>query len=515
MSSHPAQSARSHTSSQTARERVSGGGDHRDHYDLLILGSGSTAFAAAIRAKDLGKTAVMTEARTLGGACVNRGCLPSKNLIAAAKLVYDARHPRYPGLTPVEIPVDFRALIAQKDEVIAGYREQHYASMLSDDAHEASEPNPVQVVEGRATLVDAHTAEVITPDGTARRLSGEQVLIATGSHPVIPDLPGLSETPYLTSDLLTSQEAMELRELPESLLIIGSGYIALELGQLFARLGAQVTIVARSGHILKDYEPEVSSTLTQLLRDEGIHVLTRATIVSIRGDERQVTVSADVRGQRQELSAAKLLVATGRAPTTGDIGVERVGVQLDARGAVIVDEELRTSVPHIWAAGDVIGDQTESQMATPVGARDGGIAASNALTGAHQRVNHQVIPRAIFTDPQVGVVGLTDREANAAGIVCTCNSIPLSAVPRAGAIRDTRGMVKMVLEAKTRRIVGVSMVGADAAEVIQIAATAMRFNATADDLIEQIFVYPTMAEALKIVAISFTRDVGTLSCCAS
>ncbi len=515
MSSHPAQSARSHTSSQTARERVSGGGDHRDHVDLLILGSGSTAFAAATRAKDLGKTAVMTEARTLGGTCVNRGCLPSKNLIAAAKLVYDVRHPRYPGLTPVEMPVDFRALIAQKDEVIAGYREQHYTSILSDDAQAGQGPNPVQVVEGRATLVDPHTAEVTAADGAVRRLTGEQVLIATGSHPVIPDLPGLSETPYLTSDLLTSQEAMELTELPESLLIVGGGYIALELGQFFARMGAQVTILERSGRILKDYEPEVSGTLTQLLCEEGIQVLTRVTVVSVRGDEREVTVSADVRGQRQEFSAAKLLMATGRAPNTRELGLERIGVQLDECGAVIVDAELRTSVPHIWAAGDVIGNQEESQMATPVGARDGGIAASNALADAHQRVNHRVIPRAIFTDPQVGVVGLTDREANAAGIVCICNSVPLSAVPRAGATRDPRGVVKMVLEAETRRVVGVSMVGADAAEVIQIAATAVRFNATADDLIEQLFVYPTMAEALKIVAISFTRDVGTLSCCAS
>ena len=487
----------------------------RYEYDLLILGSGSTAFAAATRAKDLGKTAVMIEERTLGGTCVNRGCLPSKNLIAAAKLVYDARHPRFPGLTPVEMPVDFRALIAQKDEIIAEYRDQHYASILSDDVQAAQDPNPVQIVAGHATLVDPHTAEVITADRTARRLTGEQVLIATGSHPVIPDLPGLSETPYLTSDLLTSQEAMELTELPASLLIVGGGYIALELGQFFARMGAQITILERSGRILKDYEPEVSSTLTQLLRDEGIQVLTHATVVSVRGDERQVTVSADVRGHRQELSAAKLLVATGRSPTTSDLGLERMGVQLDERGAVIVDEELRTSVPHIWAAGDVIGGQTESQMATPVGARDGGIAASNALASAHQQVNHRVIPRAIFTDPQVGVVGLTDREANEAGIVCTCNSIPLSVVPRAGATRDTRGVVKMVLEADSRRIVGVSMVGADAAEVIQIAATAVRFNATADDLIEQLFVYPTMAEALKIAAISFTKDVRTLSCCAS
>jgi mercuric reductase len=480
--------------------------------DLLILGSGSTAFAAATRAKDLGKKAIMTEARTLGGTCVNRGCLPSKNLIAAANLVYNARHPRYPGLTPVEMRVDFRKLIAQKDELIARYREQHYASIFSDDMEQ---PNSVRIAEGRATLVDAHTAEVTATDGSAHRITGKQVLIATGSQPAIPDLPGLAETPYLTSDLLTSQEAVELRELPESLLIIGGGYIALELGQFFARMGSQVTILERSGRILKDEEPEVSRSLTQILRNEGICVFTRTTVLSARGDERRVMVTADVRGQRQELRAAKLLVATGRAPSTHGIGLERAGVRLDTDGAIIVDEELRTSAPHIWAAGDVIGSQAESQMATPVGAHDGGVAASNALTNAHQRVNHRVIPRAIFTDPPVGVVGLTDREANAAGIHCICSSITVGAVPRTGATRDTRGVVKMALEAETRRIVGVAMVGVDAVEVIQIAATAMRFNATADDLIEQFFVYPTMAEALKLAAISFTREVGSLSCCAS
>jgi len=180
-----------------------------------------------------------------------------------------------------------------------------------------------------------------------------------------------------------------------------------------------------------------------------------------------------------------------------------------------VDEYLRTNVPHIWAAGDVIGHETESQMATPVGAHDGGIAASNALAGTNRRVDHTVIPRTIFTDPQVAVVGLTDEEANARGIVCQCNTIPLSVVPRAGAIRDTRGVIKMVLERPTRRVVGVSMPGVNAGEVIHEAAMALRFGATADDFIDMIHVYPTMAEALKIAAISFTKDVSKLSCCAS
>jgi len=481
-------------------------------YDLVILGSGSTAFAAAIRAQELGKRTVMTEVRTLGGTCVNRGCLPSKNLIEAARLVYDAAHPRYPGLEPAELRVDFPTLVGQKDEVIREYRAQHYVRIVQEGDEGVP---PIEVVEGHAMLVDAHTVAVRGRDGTVRRLVGDQILVATGSSPVVPDVPGLADTPYLTSDLLTSQEEMELSELPPSLVVIGGGYIALELGQMFARLGTAVTILERSGRVLKDYEPEISATLMALLREEGIQIVTRAQVQQVRGDAREVQVTADVRGEVREFRAAKLLVATGRRPNTSDLGLERAGVRLDAQGAVQVDAYLRTNVPHIWAAGDVIGRETESQMATPVGAHDGGIVALNALAGAQRRVDHTVIPRAIFTDPQVAMVGLTDREANARGMVCQCNAVPMSVVPRAGAIRDTRGVVKMVLERATRRVVGVSMLGVNAGEVIHEAAMALRFGATADDFIDMVHVYPTMAEALKIVAISFTKDVHKLSCCAS
>jgi mercuric reductase len=450
----------------------------------------------------------MIEARTLGGTCVHRGCLPSKNLIEAARLVFDAAHPRYPGLGPVQLNVDFATLIAQKDEIIRDYRQQHYTSLLEDHAD-------VEVVYGRAELIDSHTAELATPDGGTRRLTGDQILIATGSAPSIPSIPGLADTPYLTSDLLTSDEAQELTELPHSLVILGGGYIALELGQMLARLGSEVTILERSARILKDHEPEIGLALTDILRAEGIRIVTHAQARQIAGDSARARVSAEVRGKQVDFAAAKLLVATGRRPNTSNLGLERVGVQLDTHGAVIVDERLRTTIPHIWAAGDAIGREAESQMATPVGARDGGIVVENALAGAKRSVDHTVIPRAIFTDPQVAVVGLTDREANARGLVCQCNTIRLSVVPRAGAIHDIRGVIKMVLERPTRRVLGVSMLGVNAGEVIHEAAMALRFGAAADDFIDLIHVYPTMAEALKLVALSFTKDVSKLSCCAS
>jgi len=482
-----------------------------ERYDLVILGSGSTAFAAALHAAELGKSVVMTEFRTVGGTCANRGCLPSKNLLEAARLVYDAAHPRYPGLSPVRVPVNWADLMAQKDEIIQEYRAHKYEGLLD-------EPERIQCVSGQARLLSDHVVEVQRADGIYR-LVGEQILIATGSAPSIPNLPGLANVPYLTSDLLSDSDdpwGTELREQPRSLLILGGGYIALELGQMFARFGTDVTLVTRGKSILSGYEPEIAEALTGILQEEGIRIVTGAQVSGVEREGAGVTLSAQRHGGQHTFTAEKLLIATGRRPNTREIGLEQAGVEVDLAGAVRVDRTLRTNVPHIWAAGDVIGRETESQMATPVGAHDGKIAAYNAFSGESLReVDHTVIPRVIFTDPQVAVVGMTDEQANAAGIVCECNTIPMSAVPRAGAIRDTRGLIKMVLERPTRRVVGVSMLGPNAGEVIGEAAMALRFGATTADFIDLIHVYPTMAEALKLVAISFTKDVNRLSCCAS
>jgi len=483
----------------------------QERFDLLILGSGSTAFAAALHAAELGKTTAMIEYRTTGGTCANRGCLPSKNLIEAARLVYDAAHPRYPGLSPVQVPVCWADLVAQKDEIVHEYRTHKYENLLDD-------PECIQLVPGRARFLSDHEVEVQSMEGT-RHLIGSQVLIATGSAPDIPPVPGLSDVPYLTSDLLSSADdpwETELREQPRSLLILGGDYIALELSQMFARFGTQVTLITRGKNILSGYEPEIAEALTTILREEGLKIVTEAQVHRVRKDQEGIALTVELHGRQQTFAAEKLLVAVGRRPNTQEIGLKQAGVEVNQAGAVCVDRTLRTNVPHIWAAGDVIGQEHESQMATPVGAHDGKIATHNALSGEPLReVDHTVIPRTIFTDPQVAVVGLTDEEANASGFVCQCNTIPISAVPRAGAIRDTRGVIKMVLDQASRRVVGVSMLGVNAGEVIHEAAMALRFGATVEDFIDLVHVYPTMAEALKLVAISFTKDVNRLSCCAS
>ena len=472
------------------------------HFDLVILGSGSTAFAAALRAQELGKTTVMTEERIPGGTCVNRGCLPSKNLIEAAKLLYDAKNPRYPGISPTNLELDFQALIKQKDDVIAGYRNKKYESLLGTGFY---------IEQGHAEFVDAHTVQV-----GEKQLSGENILIATGSRPVFPSIEGLESVPYLTSDLLTSNESMELTECPHSLLIIGGGYIALELGQMFHRFGTEVTILERSQQVLAHgYEPEAGQTIGTIFQEEGIQIITQASVSSVRQETNAVVVTVSMGDSTQEFRAEKLLITTGRRPNTDNINIKKAGVLLGEKGQVQVDEYLKTNVSHIFAAGDVIGSEISSQMATPVGSQDGGIVAHNALSDQNQRsVNHRVIPRAIFTDPQIGIVGMTEKEAIAAGHRCWCRAIPMSLVPRAGAIRDTKGVIKMVADAETDEVLGVTMVGNSAAEIIHEVAMGMRFHAKLYDFIDLIHIYPTMAEALKIAAISRYKDPAKLSCCA-
>lgn len=472
-----------------------------DLFDLLILGSGSTAFAAAIGASELGAGVAMVERRTLGGTCANRGCLPSKNLIEAARLVRDAAHPRYDGLAPTQLVVDFPALIGQKDQVVRDYRAKKYNAV-------ADRMSDLQILDGNASF-ESPTA--ISLDG--RTISADRFLIATGSRPIVPSIPGLETVPYLTSDLLDADEAGRLTDLPESLIVLGGGYIAVELAQMFSRLGTRVTIVARSG-LLRGYEPELGTTLSEVFVGEGIEVLAGTRTERVSGDGKVVAVAVETPSTGRILRAQRLLVATGRRPNTDDLGLDRVGVGLDPDGYVLVDAELRTSQAHIWAAGDVIGRQHGSQMATPVGARQGRIVAENAFKGARRRFDGTVIPRAIFTDPPIGVVGLTEAEVKAKRFPAVTATTPLKYVPRAGAIHRPEGFVKMIASTIDERILGVHMIGESAAEVIHEAAMAMHFKATISDFIDLIHVYPTMSEALKIGAQAFSKDVTKLSCCA-
>jgi mercuric reductase len=462
-------------------------------YDLLILGSGSTAFAAAIRAAESGFTALMTERRSLGGTCVSRGCIPSKTLIAAAELWHAAGARRFAGVSIAPRALDFPALVREKDELVGALVRDKYESVLRDSIH---------VLDGDATLAGCNAIRV---DG--RRVTGRHVLIATGSRPSTPDIAGLDAVPYLTSDLLTVGEAEELTELPASIAIVGGGYIACELGQMFARFGARVSIIERGARLLGHGESEISDALREVLEREGIEVRTESAATAVEQRGRQTVVST---ASGDEIAVKRLLMATGRTPNSDHLGLEDAGVTVDARGFVSVDGQLRTNVPAIWAAGDVRG----GEMATPVGAHDGAIAADNALNDAQRLTDYRVVPRAVFTDPPVGSVGITEAEARESGLDVQSVTIPMDVIPRAVAVHRKDGALKMLTDAASRRVLGVHMLGESAHEVIHEAAIAMRFGATLDDFVDLVHVYPTMSEALKIAALAFTRDVRKMSCCA-
>ncbi len=319
----------------------------------------------------------------------------------------------------------------------------------------------------------------------------------------------------MTSDLLTHDETAETRELPRSLIILGGGYIALELGQMFRRFGVEVTILDRNSQLLAHgYEPEVGKAIGEVFAKEGISVVTNVSVRSVRreGSETFVTIEAD--GKKRDLRAEKFLVTTGRRPNSDKIAIEKSGVTPGKREEVRVDEFLRTNIAHIFAAGDVIGREAHSQMATPVGSQDGVIARTTRLQTrkrARRSPRHSTDDFHRSTSRRRG----HDRgRSTSRRPKCWCNTVPMTLVPRAGAIRNTSGMIKMVADDKTEKVLGVSMVGNSAGEVIHEAAMTLRFRAKIQDFIELLHVYPTMAEALKIVAISRFKDPAKLSCCA-
>jgi mercuric reductase len=460
---------------------------------VAIIGSGAGAFAAAIRAAESGAKVTLIERDVTGGTCVNVGCVPSKILIRAAHVAQARRHsPFDKGIAAATPRIDRGVLLAQQQARVEELRAAKYENIL--------EENPaIELVRGTGRFKDAHTLAVTLADGGTREVPFDRALIATGAHAVIPSIPGLAGTPFWTST-----DALESDAIPERPIVIGSSVVAVELAQAFARLGSQVTILARSTLFCRE-DPLIGKTITAALEAEGIAVLTdtQASEAAYRGDEFVLaTNKGEVRGDR-------LLVATGRAPNTAGLGLEHVGVQLGARGEVIVDPSLRTSAPHIFA----VGDCTNQPQYVYVAAAGGTRAAVN-MTGGDAVLDLSVVPGVVFTNPQIATVGYSETEAHIANIETQVRVLTLENVPRALVNFNTTGFVKIVAEAGTGKILGVQAVCAEAGEIIQTAALAIRVGMTVQDLAGQLFPYLTMVEALKLCAQTFFKDVHQLSCCA-
>ncbi|MBI1729337.1 mercury(II) reductase [Candidatus Acetothermia bacterium] len=466
-------------------------------FQLVILGHGAAAFAAALKANDLGiKTAMVgrgaTPGTVIGGTCVNVGCLPSKNLITVSTLFHQATHHSFQGIKFESGQLNFKKVIEEKDRLVAKFRKEKYAAIL------ANLPN-VKYFEASGKFIAKNKIEV-----QGQQIHAEKFIVAVGARSTIPPIQGIEQIEYLTNE-----EALSLSELPESLCVVGGGPLGLEFAQMYAHFGTKVTVLHRSDRILPKTEPEISEALKQYLVDDGIEVHTGVRINSFRKSGAKKVIQFTTKKKRQELEVDQILLAAGRRPNTPELNLALAGVELDERGFVKVNDEMRTSAPHIWAAGDVIGEP----MLETIAAKEGAVAAENAFSTAKKRINFNEVPSAVFTYPEVASVGLTDAQAISKGIRCRCGMIPFSLVPKAHIIGDTRGWIKIVSNRETKQIIGVHILSPHAADLIHEGTLAVKFRMTVDDIIDTVHIFPTLSEAMKLAALSFYKDVSKLSCC--
>ena len=463
-------------------------------HDLIILGSGSTAFAAALRAQSRGARVLMIEKSVLGGTCINWGCVPSKTLIHGALFYQEGKLGARLGLGSGGGPVAAEHLMARRDEVVGYLRKTRYLDILQN-------VTGLELVKGTGRFLGPDRVEVL-----GRVYRSDRILIAVGGNPRVPKVPGLDGTPFLTS-----RGALLLKEIPASLIIIGGGVIALEMGQMFQRLGTRVTVLEHGPRVLPQVEEEPALAVQEALRAEGMEIIVNAGVCAVEGDRDEVRVEVERDGERETLRAEKVLLAVGTAPATTGIGLAEAGVETDARGFVKVDERMRTTAPGIWAAGDCTG----GMMIATVGAREGIVAVDDMFNpGCGCTMDTGAAPMAIFTDPEIGIVGLTEQEARDAGYNVAVNVMPVSAIPKAHVTGHTAGVIKLVADRATGRLLGAHLACHRGADLINEAALAIRLRATVEDLANALHVYPSMGEGLRLCAQGFSRDISRLSCCA-
>ncbi|HEV2118672.1 MAG TPA: mercury(II) reductase [Candidatus Bathyarchaeia archaeon] len=466
-------------------------------YELVILGQGSAAFAAAIKANDLGvKTAMVgsnaTKGTVVGGTCVNVGCVPSKRLITVGTLFHDASDNSFEGIHYGKGKLNFRQVIQQKDELVRRFRREKYANVLKN-------LKQVTYYKGLGRFVSKN--EVKVRDKT---LTADKFLIATGARPNLPKVKGIEKIDYLTNE-----EALSLTELPESMCVVGGRALGLEFAQMYAQLGTDVTVLQRSVRILPDGEPEVSDVLTEHLEERGITIHTDVTLNWVGEKGNRKIINAYVDGKVFNVTCEQLLFATGRTPNTNHLDLPNAGVKTDEHGFVVVNDEMQTSAPHVWAAGDVIGEP----MLETIAAKEGAVAVGNAFGQEKKKIAFNEVPSAVFTYPEVASVGLTEAQAEERGIKCSCTILPLDTVPKARIIGETRGVVKLVINRETKQILGLHMVAPHAADLIHEGVLAVKFKLSIDNIIDTVHVFPTLSEGVKLAAQSFYKDVGQLSCC--
>lgn len=465
---------------------------NKKDFDLIIIGSGSAAFSAAIKAKEYGKTVAIIERDTIGGTCVNVGCVPSKTMIRAGYINQFSKSHNFQGLNISSNEVNFEQLIDQKNHLVDQLRQKKYINLL--DVYQ------IELIKGHARFINSSQISVNNNVYTA-----DKYLIATGSKPVIPNIKGLDQVNYLTSTTL-----LELKKTPKSIVIIGSGYIALELGQMLKNLGSKVTFLRRSHYLLKEYDSEISIKMEEILKTDGIELINDISYDKVEKNQDLIQIHFTKNNEKTYLESEALLVAAGRTPSTEDLNLDLAGVKLGDTNEILINDVGVTSNENIYAAGDVTG----GPMFVYVAAYQGGVVMDNAFGNVKKKIDLRYVPSVIFTTPSIASVGYTEHEANRLGYSTVSRTIDLEMVPRALVNHDTRGLFKIVVDQATNKIIGVHILAEDAGEIIYSATLAIKFGLTIQDLKDTMVPYLTMSEGLKLAILSLEKDVSHLSCCA-
>jgi pyruvate/2-oxoglutarate dehydrogenase complex dihydrolipoamide dehydrogenase (E3) component len=450
-----------------------------EHYEMLVLGSGAGGKVLAWHMAKSGHRTAVVERKLIGGSCPNTNCLPSKNEIWSAKVADLVHHAERFGMVTGPVTTDMKRVLARKRDMVDGLIALHL------DEYKAS---GTELIMGTGRFIAPKTIEVSLNDGGTRVLTGDRVALNLGTHATIPDIPGLA-----AAQPLTNVEALELDRLPRHLVVIGGGYVGLELAQAYRRFGSRVTIIETGPQLAGREDPDVSVALQEMLRDEGIVIHLGAKVLDVQGQSGQtVSLQLHTPSGDQAIEGSDILVAAGRAPNTGGIGLELADVALDARGYIAVNDRLETSAPDVWAIGECAG----SPQFTHVSIDDFRVIWDN-LAGSDRTTRGRLVPYCMFTDPPLARVGLSEAEAQHQGISSVrVAKLPIQAVLRSRTTSETRGFMKALVEADGDRILGFTMIGAEAGEVMAVVQTAMLAGMPYTGLRDAIIAHPTMAEGL-------------------
>lgn len=453
-----------------------------EQFDDVVLGGGKGGKSLALALAHAGHKVALIERGQIGGTCINVACIPTKTMVASAKLIELAGRAGDFGVTLPEARPSIAGVIARKRRVVGAMVDTHRALFTGT-------PN-LTFLLGVGAFVADRTIDVVVEGGSRRTVRGERVYINTGSHPAIPPIPGLDSVAYLTST-----SVMEVTEVPTRLAIVGAGYIALEFAQVFRRLGSAVTVIQRGSRFLPQEDPDIALAVRNILQGEGIEFLDDAdpTAVAATGDG--IAISYVTGGRQQSLRCSHLMVAIGRSPSTAGLDLEAAGVQINGRGAIVVDERLRTSAEHVFALGDCNG----GPLFTHVSWDDYRIVLANVLHDADRTTTGRLVPYTLFIDPELGRVGLTEEQARAAGHEVAVAALPAARVPRANTAGETEGLLKAVVDRRTGQILGCSLLCHSAGEVMSVVQMAMLGKVPYPQVRDTIFAHPTMSESLNLL----------------